>query len=44
MGNKKEKEIVMTAEFNIKLSKEKDIMELVALLDKWEKESKKLKK
>lgn len=42
--NKKEKEFVMTAEFNIKLKKEKDIMELVALLSKWEKELKKEKK
>ncbi len=42
--NKKEKEFVMTAEFNIKLKKEKDIMEFVALLGKWEKELKKEKK
>jgi len=38
-----EEEIVMEAEFKIKLSKEKDIRELCALLDKWNKEGEKQK-
>ena len=34
------KEIEMEVEFKIKLSKDKDIKELCALLDKWYKEEK----
>ena len=35
---KEEKEIVIEVEFKIKLSRDKDIKELCALLDKWHKE------
>ncbi len=38
--NEEKKEIEMSVEFNIKLSKDKDIKELCALLDKWHEEGK----